>query len=388
MNRFDRLRMLGFAGLAIWFGGAGVRAGMVDVSVALGADGHDMVHDAARGLLYVSVPSTNEVVFVSTSSYEIVDQVNVGAPPRGLALSLDGDELYVALNQTGSVGFLDLESLELTTLDIEAELGDDRTWDVLEAAPDRLFVTANPGSSGFAWVVMVELDAGLAASRVADNDIIRAAPLLEGSADQTALYVGEGFSPNSLYKLDLTQPDAPLILEDDHGSISGTSYLEVSPDGDEIFLRSGQVLSTATFDQVGMIAGGPAEHGDDASVVYVAQTPGTILEYSTDTLTQNDSFTVPCSLGSIARFLVLPDDGGFLLLGGSAVCGLAVDSVAGDCDGDGDVDLADFGGFQLCFTGPGGTASGDCGCADFDGDGDVDLSDFNAFQLAFTGPGA
>jgi hypothetical protein len=59
----------------------------------------------------------------------------------------------------------------------------------------------------------------------------------------------------------------------------------------------------------------------------------------------------------------------------------------GDCDGDGDVDLADFGEFQLCFTGPvGGPVDEACDCANFDADGDVDLADFASFQLAFTGP--
>lgn len=58
---------------------------------------------------------------------------------------------------------------------------------------------------------------------------------------------------------------------------------------------------------------------------------------------------------------------------------------AGDMDGDGDVDLVDFGEFQLCFTGSTGTLSTGCECADFDGDNDADLVDFGAFQLAFTG---
>jgi hypothetical protein len=57
----------------------------------------------------------------------------------------------------------------------------------------------------------------------------------------------------------------------------------------------------------------------------------------------------------------------------------------GDSDGDNDVDIVDFGAFQLCFTGSGETLAPGCEWADFDGDGDVDLIDFGAFQIAFTG---
>jgi hypothetical protein len=57
----------------------------------------------------------------------------------------------------------------------------------------------------------------------------------------------------------------------------------------------------------------------------------------------------------------------------------------GDLDADGDVDLVDFGEFQLCFTGSGGAATSECTDADADEDGDVDLVDFGQFQLAFTG---
>ncbi|MGD9715379.1 MAG: hypothetical protein AB7V46_25485, partial [Thermomicrobiales bacterium] len=57
----------------------------------------------------------------------------------------------------------------------------------------------------------------------------------------------------------------------------------------------------------------------------------------------------------------------------------------GDMDSDGDVDLLDFGEFQLCFTGQDGVASFECRGADFDGDGDVDLVDFGEFLTAFTG---
>ena len=59
--------------------------------------------------------------------------------------------------------------------------------------------------------------------------------------------------------------------------------------------------------------------------------------------------------------------------------------VAGDADGDGDVDLFDFAGFVDCVTGPSaeGVPPG-CETFDFDGDNDIDFADLGTFQLAYT----
>ncbi len=53
--------------------------------------------------------------------------------------------------------------------------------------------------------------------------------------------------------------------------------------------------------------------------------------------------------------------------------------VAGDSDGDGDVDLGDYAAFAACLNGP------TCEVFDFDSDDDNDLQDFSAFQNGFTG---
>ncbi|MEM1422506.1 MAG: hypothetical protein AAGH64_00735 [Planctomycetota bacterium] len=55
---------------------------------------------------------------------------------------------------------------------------------------------------------------------------------------------------------------------------------------------------------------------------------------------------------------------------------------AGDFDGDGDVDLGDFGTFGAAFGSSSGDANYDVN-ADFDGDGDVDLGDFGVFGSEF-----
>jgi len=72
--------------------------------------------------------------------------------------------------------------------------------------------------------------------------------------------------------------------------------------------------------------------------------------------------------------------------GGQIVDQPVTPRASADLDGDGDVDMTDFLGFQACFNGP-NQAPAKAGCAntDFDTDGDVDLMDFGTFQACFNG---
>jgi M6 family metalloprotease-like protein len=92
----------------------------------------------------------------------------------------------------------------------------------------------------------------------------------------------------------------------------------------------------------------------------------------------------PTETGAFTMELIV-DDGVYLSSEGSAIVVVTTEASAGDFDGDGDVDLIDFGNFQLCFTGTDGVLPPECEAADFDDDNDADLVDFGGFQLAFTG---
>jgi hypothetical protein len=62
---------------------------------------------------------------------------------------------------------------------------------------------------------------------------------------------------------------------------------------------------------------------------------------------------------------------------------------AGDFDGDGAVNLADYAEFAACFTGPGGGPVGpECAAGDMDGDGDIDCDDWELFRFVWTSPQA
>jgi endonuclease I len=57
-----------------------------------------------------------------------------------------------------------------------------------------------------------------------------------------------------------------------------------------------------------------------------------------------------------------------------------------DSDADGDVDQADFGALQLCYSGQEAYGAG-CACYDRDLSGTIDLADYEAFSLCYSGPG-
>ncbi len=105
---------------------------------------------------------------------------------------------------------------------------------------------------------------------------------------------------------------------------------------------------------------------DGGGVMRSTDLPGADLELS-GTIGQPDAGTM--------------SGGEFTLTGGFWLA-----TPPGDCEDDGDVDLADYALFQACMTGPAGAPpTGDCRCFDVNRSGTVDLADYAVIQAAHTG---
>jgi hypothetical protein len=251
----------------------------------------DAAVDTNRGVVHATLQNQNEVVSLAAESGEVLHRTAVGSAPAGIDLGLEGDSLYVALNEGGAVVVVNVNTRSTKRINVQDSTGSPKTYDVVEARPGRIFVSANPGSLGFAYIAVINRNRDDTVYRVANDRIISADPTFAPDPSQNFLLVGEGFSPNSLYKLDITEPDAPIIQEDDHGTVSGTSWIDVSPNSELIYLHSGQVLFADSFNQKGRVQDGVSAVSNDGSRVYVVRDEG-IAVYETSTFTKQRTIAV------------------------------------------------------------------------------------------------
>jgi hypothetical protein len=262
------------------------------ILVELDGQPNDAVVDVARGRVYVSVPSADEIVLVDLATGAILDR-RFFPDPTGMDLSADGAFLYVALNGSTGVMRVDLSDWS-TRQEVIPELGDPNTWDVVEIEAGVVLISAD--TSGFAYIVRYDF-ATDTATVVADGTIIRAGPRFAVDEGSFA-YVGEGYSPNSLFKLDLNAAGLPIVLEDDHGGVGGAQSTAVSPGGQFLVLGGGQKLDPASYVSIGTYSQGVPVLSDSGDLVYVFSDrfsgPISIEVFAADTTQMLETWDAGC----------------------------------------------------------------------------------------------
>ena len=321
----------------------GARAQRVERVAELGALAFDVEADPSRSRYYVSLPMSHEVAVVDGDSLEIVDRLAVGPLPQGLDLSHDAARLFVALGGSGAVGVVDLATNQISRIDVRVALGETNAYDVIEAQPNRLFVSAHAVVAGVPGrIVQVRLDQGNAVSRVANNRLIRVRPVFEVSPDGGSLYVAAGSSVSTLFKLDLGQDGAPIALEANVGPIqlddlaadrARRAQISVSRDGSRILVSSGltrggrepvRVLDTATFAEIRRHSLGVAQHTPDGLQFAIAREPNLLERYGPGGAAIAGG-ELGCSFSSILRLLA-PDTSAAVLLGDDLLCVSVLDA--------------------------------------------------------------
>lgn len=286
--------------------------------------GFDLKHDVLRGQLYVSVPSTDDIFVFADADLAEKAQYDVPERPHGLDLSPNAAELAIALKGTGHIGFLDPDTGQFQTVDVSSELGSTDVHDVAYAGIESLFATADTQWSGFAYVVHLSRSSPQDVARVADERLIYVAPELVPSPSLNALYVGEPAIPNSVYKLDIGTPAAPITSFIRNYEIEGADRFAVSPDGQQLALRSGQVLRTHDLSPIGRVREGVSAYSADSAVLYVAGGSGELHAYDAATFQRQQIIESDCPISIGSRLLTLPGQDRWAVLGNDLLCLISV----------------------------------------------------------------
>lgn len=284
----------------------------------------DFELDIARQLLYVSIPDQNAIAIVSLDSLSVVNRVAVGSGPQRIAISPDGGYLYIVLLHGRSVGELNLNTLALTEIPIAAELERFRPHDVIAPRTGEVFVTTSRGGS----IAKIDTLNGNAVSRVTTNRSISSKGIFAPDEEKGLLYVMSTHGSNSMFKLDLMQPDLPVV-QYNLGLEPRADDVHITLDGSRLLLSSGLVVSSDTLTEVGTIEQGASQVSSDGNNAVVGKAYNHIGVYDLSTYLETSNIYINCGFSEIERIIELVPDQQWLLLGQHTVCRVTAPDPAG-----------------------------------------------------------
>ncbi len=204
----------------------------------------DVIMNRDKSAIYVARLLSRRVLMISTDTFQKTDSIELQDSPYALAVSSDQTKLYVALYGLPRFQVIDLASKTmLKDVDLSAVIGANAIVDLYAAANGQLYASSYGG-----YVARIDESANYVASRVASDKFFSSGAPTFVAEHGNYLYMEESLlTPNSLFKIDMSVADSPIVMEDVHGTVSGTRGCALSTDGAVLYLTSGQLVSTNTL---------------------------------------------------------------------------------------------------------------------------------------------
>ncbi len=173
-----------------------------------------LVSDPGRDRVYASLTDDDSVAVISTKTLETTKTLAVGSGPVGMAISRDGNMLYVALSGAKQIAVIDL-----TTLTVLPSLPVTQKCSAIVAGLNNRLYLAPAGFQVSEPILQIDAITGGTVAQVGPYKV-PGDGLLQITPDGNSLYFGDtGTSGSTLRRYDLTTSPPSLVqTADDTGS--------------------------------------------------------------------------------------------------------------------------------------------------------------------------
>ena len=252
--------------------------------------------DPVRPRVYVTDTASNSVVVIDTTTLTVSATVPTGSNPVSMAISPDGNTLYVANGGStlSAIALLDLNALTVrgTFSLVNAPVA------IAAGLGGRLYVSASP--DGFSTAIY-QLDSATGAVQTTFNSGYYGNDILTISPDGKTLFVANNSEePDNLKSFDVSTA-TPAALQVNSGLSTFPRVLVVSHNGNYLCLATENTYLYSTsnitayygsFSGTEGSGGGPLAFSPDDSLVYQAN-GGELDVFSTTTFTEVNHALLP-----------------------------------------------------------------------------------------------
>ena len=224
--------------------------------------------------VYVSVYSTDEVVVINTSTYNVDSRIAVGDKPTGIAISPDGSKLAVPNNNDYTISVIDTATEAVITSSTTRGTGWAGPWE-LAFSPDGTQIWVDDSGEGntvmiYSPVTLAELDYTTVTfpfNGGSDGGVHGFA----FTPDGTKVFVGSAYAPE-MFVLDPTNMNVLYTIDTLTNNNGYAKRMAMSKNGAKLYYSSHEdytitVIDTATYAILNTITFNPEDY-PNGMVIY------------------------------------------------------------------------------------------------------------------------